>query len=210
VEDPKIQEERVEGFYWQKLAELHSGDVCARAEAVYHPGTEGYVLHVYNRRYMIIPKNQTILRVDPNDRTVEESLTHFFKLMVLLYLIGAREKKPSHDWVSEKDLKGGEIFFRGPHSLEVGPLEECFGRDPEGIVRAGARLGGSEILYGDRGVAIDVFPKVPLAYVLWKGDEEFPAKVGVMFDSTIQEHFSLDAIWFMVAETTRRLTEAGC
>jgi len=37
----------------------------------------------------------------------------------------------------------------------------------------GKRLGGDEILYGDKGFALEVFPKVPLAYILWKGDEEF-------------------------------------
>jgi hypothetical protein len=54
---------------------------------------------------------------------------------------------------------------------------------------------------------LEVFPKVPLAYILWEGDEEFPPKVAVLFDSTIQFHLPLDMIWCMVSETSRRLTE---
>ena len=86
-------------------------------------------------------------------------------------------------------------------------MEQRYGRDPEAFLQSGRKLGGTEILYGDRGFALEVFPKVPLAYVLWKGDEEFPPRIGVLFDSTIQDHFTLDVIWCMVAETSWRLGE---
>jgi hypothetical protein len=127
--------------------------------------------------------------------------------MVLCYLTEAKETKPTHTWVSEKDLKGGSTFFRGPHSLQVGELEDFYGKNPDAFLKAGRKLGGSEILYGDKGFALEVFPKVPLAYILWKGDEEFPPKIGLLFDSTIEFHLPLDIIWCMVAETSRRLTE---
>ena len=29
-----------------------------------------------------------------------------------------------------------------------------------------------------------VFPKVPLAVVLWRGDDEFPPEVNILFDRT--------------------------
>jgi len=67
-------------------------------------------------------------------------------------------------------------------------------------------MGGSEILNGDKGFALEVFPRVPLAYILWKGDEEFPPRIRVLFDSTIESHLPLDIIWCMVAETSRRLS----
>ena len=145
--------------------------------------------------------------MEPNDKPVEEDLHPFFVLMVLVYLVEAKDLKPTHTWISEKDLKGGSTFFRGPHRLQVEELEARYGKNPAAFLRAGRKLGGSEILYGDKGFALDIFPRVPLAYVLWKGDEEFPPRIGILFDSTIQSHLPLDAIWCMVSETTRRLTE---
>lgn len=193
-------------FYWEKLTKLHPTDVCNRTEAVYNSAKEGFVLPVYNQRYLILLKTKKILRLEWNDQSVEEELPPFFYLMVLAYLTEAKEIKPTHTWISEKDLKGGSTFFRGPHRLHVDGLETVFGRNPDAFLKAGVRLGGSEILYGDKGFCVEVFPKVPLAFVLWKGDEEFPPKIGVLFDSTIESHFALDVIWCMVAETTRRLT----
>jgi hypothetical protein len=164
-------------------------------------------LPVYNLRYLILPGEKKILRMEWNDKPVEESFRPYFSLMVLVYLTEAKDIKPTHTWISEKDLKGGSTFFRGPHRLEVEELIHFFGKDPEAFLKTGKRLGGSEILYGDKGFALEVFPKVPLAYILWKGDAEFPPKISVLFDSTIEFHLPLDIIWCMVIETTRRLTE---
>ncbi len=195
----------VHPLYWEKLSQLHPTDVCNRTEALYNPTQEGFILPVYNGRYLVVPKSRKILRVEWNEKTVEEELHHFFYLMVLVYLTEAKETKPTHTWVSEKDLQGGSTFFRGPHRLQVEEMEDLCRTNPEAFLEIGRKLGGPEILYGDKGFALEVFPKVPLAYILWKGDEEFPPNVGVLFDSTVSIHLPLDIIWCMVAETTRRL-----
>ncbi len=197
----------IDSFHWEKLLTLHPTDVCNRTEALYQPAHEGYLLPVYNLRYLVLPKMKKILRMEWNDKPFEEELPPFFLLMVLVYLTEAKEIKPTHTWVSEKDLLGGSTFFRGPHQLQVKGLQDLYGKDPVAFLEAGKRLGGSEILYGDKGFALEVFPKVPLAFVLWKEDEEFPPRIGVLFDSSIQSHLPLDIIWCMVAETSRRLTE---
>ena len=194
-------------FYWDKLSQLHPTDVCNRTEAIYHPAREGYLLPVYNLRYLILPKEKGILRMEWNDKPVQEALHPYFTLMVLVYLTEAKDIKPTHTWISEKDLKRGSTFFRGPHRLEVEELIDLFGKDPEAFLKTGKKLGGSEILYGDKGFALDIFPKVFLAYILWEGDAEFPPKISVLFDSTIESHLPLDIIWCMVNETSRRLTE---
>jgi hypothetical protein len=197
----------IDPFYWIKLSQLHPTDVCNRTEAIYHPAQEGFLLPVYNLRYMILPKEKEIRKMGWNNKPIQEALHPYFYSMVLVYLTEAKDVKPTHTWVSEKDLKGGSTFFRGPHRLEVEGLINILGKDPEAFLRAGEKLGGSEILYGDKGFALDVFPKVSLAYLLWKGDAEFPPKISVLFDSTIESHLPLDIIWCTVAETSRRLTE---
>jgi hypothetical protein len=181
-------------FHWEKLLSFHPAEVCHRTEALYQPSHEGYLLPVYNMRVLVIPKTQKILRMEWNDKPAEEELSPFFRLMVLVYLTEAKDIKPTHTWVSEKELP-------------VKELEDLYGKDPEAFLKAGKRLGGTEILYGDKGFALEVFPRVPLAYILWNGDQEFSPRAGVLFDSTIQSHLPLDIIWCMVSETTRRLLE---
>jgi hypothetical protein len=206
MQEETTQQATIESFHWERLSPLHPTDVCNRTGAFYNPTREGFLLPVYNLRYLILPKAKKILRVEWNDQLFEEELHPFFTLMVLVYLVEAQNIKPTHTWVSEKDLKGGSTFFRGPHNLQVEELENLYERNLDAFIKAGKKLGGTEILYGDKGFALEVFPRVPLAYILWKGDKEFPPKINVLFDSTIQSHLPLDIIWCMVTETNYRLT----
>lgn len=201
-------EQATHEIYWESLVQAVPSEVCQRTGATYSRERKGYLLPVLNRKYLILPveKRMYCLRGDLYE---EEKLRDFFFLIVLLYLLKAGEKEPTRTWVSEKELKGGTTFFRGPHTLQTEELKEKFGRDADAFWEAGRRLGGVELFFGDKAFALTVFPKVPLAYLLWKESEEFPARVKVLFDSTIQDHFSLDGIWCVVVEVSRRLLEAG-
>lgn len=194
-------------IYWDSLVQADPGEVCRRTGAAYSRERKGYFLPVLNRKYLILPGEKRVLCVT-EDLCEEEKPRDYFFLMVLLYLLTAKEGEPTHTWVSEKELTGGTTFFRGPHALRTEELREPFGSDPDGFFKAGKRLGGVELLFGDKAFAVTVFPKVPLAYLLWKESEEFPAQVHVLFDSTIQKHFSLDGIWCIVAEVSQRLLRA--
>ncbi|MBM4306471.1 MAG: DUF3786 domain-containing protein [Deltaproteobacteria bacterium] len=203
----KLQQASGEPFYWNQLSQLPPDDVCRRTGATYSPSWKGFLLSVYQLRYLVIPEARKILRMEQNDQAIEEDLHPYFTLMVLVYLTGAKTIPLEGKWVSEKDLKGGFDFFQGPHGLRVRELENMYGKDGEAFLKAGRRLGGKEISYGNKAFVLDVFPRIPLTYLLWEGNEEFPPKIRVLFDSTIQSHLPLDIIWGMVAETSRRLAE---
>ena len=51
------------------------------------------------------------------------------------------------------------------------------------------------------------FPLMPVTYVLWKEDEEFPASVSVLFDKSITRWFELDMIFTLVLVLTERIVE---
>ena len=194
-------------LYWERLAKAEPSAVCQRTEATYSQERNGYLLPILNQKYLILPQERKFFCMR-GDFCEEEDLRDYFYLMVLLYLLDAKEGEPKRTWISEKELKGGTTFFRGPHALRVEELKSAFGKDPEAFAQAGRRLGGVDLLFGDKAFALTVFPKVPVAYVLWKEDEEFSARVTVMFDSTIQNQFSLDGIWCVVAEVSQRLLDA--
>jgi len=191
--------------YWDKLEGLHPIEVCERTEAVYRYDKNGYFLPFLNQRYLVIPNQRKIMRIRPDETLESEPVSMGFYLMSLFYLTDAKKVQPARRWISEKDLRGGEMFFRGPHALPLTEVTEKYGDDPEAFLEAGKRLGGVKMLYGDMAFGLDVFPKILLVYILWKGDEEFSSRVQVLFDQTIQEHFPRDVIWCAVSEVNRRL-----
>jgi hypothetical protein len=196
---------QVYASYWERLTDLQPVEVCERTEAVYRYNEEGYVLPFLNFRYVVIPRKRKMMRIRPDETIESETLSMDFHLLMLRYLTDAKQVGPTRRWLSEKDLRGGEMFFRGPHAIPVAEVVEKYGYDPDAFAEAGKRLGGVKMLYGDTAFGVDVLPKILLVYVLWKGDDEFPPRVQVLFDETIEDHFPLDVIWCTVSEVSRRL-----
>jgi hypothetical protein len=64
------------------------------------------------------------------------------RLLILQYLVEAKELPLAGNWVTEKELKNGEMFYRGVHSLEMfkNPLEERFGNRPDDFLEAGLSI----------------------------------------------------------------------
>ena len=119
-----------------------------------------------------------------------------------MYLIEAKNIPLSRRWISAKDLKGGEMFFRGPHSFPVLPLEKRFVKDGEKFLALGEKFGVRKDTLGDASFQVAVLPRVPLQVVLWFEDKDFPARISFLFDSTVEKHLPLDAIYGLVCELT--------
>ena len=54
------------------------------------------------------------------------------------------------------------------------------------LTKVGEKLGIGFAKYGDTAVTMNVLPRIPVTYVIWEGDEEFPANATVLFDATAQ------------------------
>jgi hypothetical protein len=49
------------------------------------------------------------------------------------------------------------------------------------------------------------FPRIPVYYLFWNGDDEFDPRISVLFDRSIEELFSADAIWGLVSRVSTAL-----
>ncbi len=128
-----------------------------------------------------------ILRNDP-----------LLELAALMYFTQVKRLHPlSRDIVGLADLKESH-FFAGPHTLRLNGLLERFGRDPEGFRRAAVKLGGQLEDMADAAACLWPFPRIPLYFLLWQEDDEFAARIRVLFDRIIEECLPADAIWALV------------
>jgi hypothetical protein len=186
---------------WEDIRALVPAEVCRRTLVSWDES--GYfTVPFLNGHFRVFPATGVV------DSPSADSLAANpeFRLVLLCYLTMAKELPFSGSWVSEKDLKGGSMFFRGPHGLPAEPLIKHFGTSPAKFVEAGLRIGG-EVLpgYGDAAVAFTVLPRIRAACVLWAGDDEFPARASFLFDATTEAHLPLDVLGAMVRYLVKRI-----
>ncbi|RLB30314.1 MAG: hypothetical protein DRG66_00010 [Deltaproteobacteria bacterium] len=189
-------------YLWVKLEREKPEEICHKA-LVNYDHEKGFLLSFLNQTFKILPTKRSII---PLYRHAPKIKSFELDLVILIYLLRAKAIDIRGKIVNEKQIPGGETFFRGPHSLNTRPMEEIFGEDREAFLSAGKRLNGEMRKLGDASICLPVFPRVPVTLILWEKDDEFPAEIKVGFDSTISSHLPLDIIWAMINVISKWMT----
>jgi len=176
---------------WIQLEKEVPEKICRKALVSYDP-EKGFSLAFLNQRFQILPKKRCILPLYGNALKVK---SFELDLIILTYLLKAQDMNLSGKMINEKQIPGGELFFRGPHCLKTDPMKAIFGKDREKFLSAGKKLNGAARALGDAAICLPVLPRVPVTLILWEKDDEFPPDITVNFDSTISRHLPLDIIW---------------
>ena len=180
--------------YWEDLKTRDLERLCEDAGAVADPPGK-----------LVVRFLEQDVQVDIEDRCIrlfqeqkwEKTADPFLELMLLVYLINVQPGDPTGVMICVRDLKEAH-FFHGPHELKTAPVLSRFERDPDGLRQAAEAVGGTVLEMADTAYRFLPLPKIPLYYLFWKGDEDFPADLSVLFDQTIERHLSADAIWGLV------------
>ena len=192
---------------WRQLVELDPGETAERADCQYLSDSGRYVLTMLNSEYEVYPGNGGIFVV--GEGSPPKVAGFIEQLCILAYLIGAKDIPAANKLVKAESLPGGQFFFRGPHLLPTEKLKNAFGDDPEGLIRASERFGGEKCEFGDASIKLNALPRIPLTFVIWRGDDEFDARASVLFDKTAADHIPLDALWATVNLTVKTLLQAS-
>ena len=127
------------------------------------------------------------------------------RILLLHYLIRADGSPLTGKWVGYKDVPGG-LLYAGVFARRVTePLVKKFGNSGKHFMEIGKRFGGKLIEVGDASFILRAFPFIPLQYVLWEGDEEFPSSVQLLFDASVDHYLSLEDIVVLGQMATGRL-----
>jgi hypothetical protein len=127
------------------------------------------------------------------------------RILLLHYLLRADGTPLTGRWVGYKDIPGGLLYASVFARRVTDPLVRKFGKSAKGFREMGAALGGTMGDTGDASFLIQAFPRLPMQYVLWEGDEEFSPSVQVLFDASVDHYLSLEDIVVLGQMTTGRL-----
>lgn len=198
---------QIDPYLWEQLAEADPNAVCVRAVVQFDAASRTYLVPFLNASCACSVEQRSI-----ETRTGRLHRASHFEhyLTILHYLLESSLQPLSGKWISEKDIPGGELFFRGPHQFPTGPLLKLFGRNRELFRRAAEALGGSSVPMGDAAFRLWPLPRVPILFVLWEGDDEFEPALHVRFDETVATQLlTLDTIWALVNVVSRNLRGAA-
>ena len=116
------------------------------------------------------------------------------RILILHYLLTAKGTPLSGRPVTFREIPGGANYFAVFQKRAIKPLVDFFGKNPPAMVANAERIGGRRADFGDAAATFDAFPRVPVTFVLWRGDEEFSAEGSVLFDASVSDYLSSYAL----------------
>lgn len=191
--------ENLPAALWEDLAALEPSKVSRRAGVGYSP-EEGYTVHFLGTDHKVQPAQRTITVPDGAKRPGFQA-----GLVLVSYLAKASEEILSGRMVTARELNGGDLFFQGVHALPKARILKKYARDGAGLVSRASLLGGTSMRAGDAAFRLLALPKALVAYTFYEEDEEFPARLTITFDASIESHLPLDVILALTNVISDRL-----
>ena len=175
---------------------------CRNSGAQYSLGNSGksIVIQYLSRTYLItLPDVEISLMDNPEEISVRD------RILILHYLLTARGTPPANKLIAFHELPEGSVYYPTFAKRTIQPLVDNFGSDPALLLPVSRKLDGQKADYGDAAVAIIAFPRVPITIVLWRGDNEFPARGNVLFDATISHYLPTEDVTVLCETISWRL-----
>lgn len=127
----------------------------------------------------------------------DESAPIHLKILALHYLAQASGKQLTGRLIDFRELPGGIAYHVSFDNRVKKPLINAFGDDDGSkLSKAAKRLGADveDVDYGDVGLRIWALPKVPIVIAFWAADEEMPASISILFDSSISDYLTTEDV----------------
>ncbi len=164
------------------FAEKKPYELAYRVNVKYNETENEFILPFINKEYHVKYPSGEVYQPGGGDIPIVN------KILILHYLNSSKGTPLKNKWISFKELPSGQIYVDPFHNRAIRPLVNIFGERPEQMVKAGIAMGGKEEKMGDGSVVIPAFPLVPVAYVIWRGDDEFPPSGTILFDESAPDH----------------------
>lgn len=178
--------------------------VASDTGSLYDREKDRFELKFFQDMYHVSAKDGSV--INSNGLKVGDTV---LSTLILHYLVNGSGRKLSGKHIVFSGIPGGGSIYDNAYQRRVIiPFVKTFGNDPDLFNRVSKKYEGKEAGYGDLSVTFDLFPFVPVTYVLWRGDEEFAPTATIMFDESVSSYLPVEDIVIMVSFSTYALIKS--
>jgi hypothetical protein len=137
------------------------------------------------------------------------NITLTAKIVLLHYITEASGEPIGTELIPYEDIPGCRAYAPVFDRRVTKPLLLAFGFARDAFFEAGTALGGEKQEYGDVSFTLQALPRVPITFILWEGDADFPPSMKVLFDRSIHSYLPHeDIVVISKMAATRIIKEA--
>lgn len=170
-----------------KLAALDPKFVCMKSGVIYNREQDSYILPYLNRKYLV---HHSSGKVEALSHESKDSINHW--ILFLHYLACADGTSLSGKWVTFNDLPGGRTYAEPERKENTHPIFHKFKINSTLLQDKAACLEAKPASMGSYSLLFRPFPRVPLIFVSWQGDENFSLADNIRFDTSVTHYLPIE------------------
>lgn len=113
------------------------------------------------------------------------------------------------EWVTFDKLKNTSQFYPAFKAGEIDVFAAIFNGHADKLHRACLKLGGLKLPWSDAGYQLNAFECLPVRFLFWQGDDEFPSQANILFDAGATDFIHGESIVTVAMIGVERLAEAA-
>jgi len=134
------------------------------------------------------------------------------KVLVLQYLIAAADNQGSavrvmNQWIDPRSLQYGAVLGAHFAKSTMETLSDFFESGYDSVIARVLKWGGRPNDLGDTGFTFYLFPRLPVALIHWRKDDEFPAYSKILYDISASNYMPTHGLTALTDFLIHRLAE---
>ncbi|KIR01860.1 hypothetical protein P261_00674 [Lachnospiraceae bacterium TWA4] len=149
-----------------------------------------FTITQFNRKFGIHKEEGHIVALEDDDK-----IFSYEKLNI--YTLFGYVQKDAHfknEWVPFEKLKSTSAFNPAFQDGLIKPFGRMFDGKIEKLQETFERLGATKLSWADVGYEWKCFDCIPLRFLFWEGDEEFPSQGNILFDASATDFIHGESI----------------
>lgn len=179
---------------WEHYLELYRAldpeEAALRCGVEYDPAQGGFGIRLMGVDYRVSFPDFTVTTDQEGFAALRD--TYPAKILVARYLTGGRYTPFGGTFVTYRDVPWGELYFRNFQGRCLARLAYGFGSQLPEFSAALESIGGKRVKTGDAGYEFEFINHLPMQFLLWAGDDEFPPSSQILFGDNVTSAFSAE------------------
>ncbi len=175
-------------YYLEVFAQADPHRISSRLGISFDAQRGEFTFAFLGRTYTVRHPDLLVCPVDSEDNLFDRSPKA--RILLLRYLLYSSVYFPDGEFKSYREFPSGELYYGVFRGRCIRRLTGAYAARLDDFKKATANLGGILISGGDVACELELFDNLYIRFLLWEGDEEFPASSQILFSSNFPAAFS--------------------
>lgn len=176
-------------YYLEQFAKVDPIENANRLEIAFDLDTKRFMLAFLGSNYYVSWPDLAVVQASEDELYNPFKDNIFAKVLVLRYLLYSTTFLPNGEFRSYRELPSGELYFRQFQGRCIFRLIRKYGTRLEVFRKVMEALNAAPAHAGDCAYEIELFENLSIRFIIWEGDDEFPASGQILFSSNFPAAF---------------------